>query len=347
VRRVPAWLMVLVAASALALLVACVTVLPVLLYPPLPPTELQAVTGIERRIELQQAQGALQNDARATLLQGLGGLVLVIGAVATWRQVQISREGQITERFTRAVDQIGSKSPDVRIGGIYALQRVANNSAADRATIVRVLGAFVRRHAPWPVGAPDGPQHPTVDVDENLPWLISRLPDVQTAMEVLARRRGSPLDPRLLLSRVDLRGLILTTVAGPGLTSAIVRRANLARAWLPGVRLDRCDLTGTDLRRANLQDARLSGAVLRGTQLQHAKLDKADLRGADLRGAKLSGARLDGANLTGAREDAATVWPDSWDPDRRRAAGIVMDDGADQPLSPDRAQVNTTSSGWE
>jgi hypothetical protein len=85
VRRVPVWFTVLVAASAMALLVACITVFPLLLYPPLAPAELQAIASTERRIELQQAQGVLRNDARAVLLQALGGSVLVIGAIATWR----------------------------------------------------------------------------------------------------------------------------------------------------------------------------------------------------------------------------------------------------------------------
>jgi Pentapeptide repeats (8 copies) len=211
---------------------------------------------------------------------------------------------------------------------------VANNSAADRATIVRVLGAFVRHHAPWPVGASNGPQHPIPELDESLPWLTYRLPDVDIALHVLARRQGSPLDPQLLLSRVDLRGLILNRVTGLGFSQAVIRRANLARAWLPGARLDRCDLTGTDLRRANLQRARLIGAVLRGAYLQDAKLDEADLRNADLRGANLSGSRLDGADLTGAREDPATVWPEGCDADWRVRAGIVMSAQTGDSLDP-------------
>jgi hypothetical protein len=49
-----------------------------------------------------------ENDARTTLLQGVAGLVLVVGAGATWRQLQINREGQITERFNKAIDHLGN-----------------------------------------------------------------------------------------------------------------------------------------------------------------------------------------------------------------------------------------------
>jgi hypothetical protein len=45
-----------------------------------------------------------ENDARTTLLQGVAGLVLVVGAGATWQQIQINREGQITERFRATVN---------------------------------------------------------------------------------------------------------------------------------------------------------------------------------------------------------------------------------------------------
>jgi hypothetical protein len=39
-----------------------------------------------------------QNEVRTTLLQGLAGMVLLVGAYFTWRQLHTAREGQITER---------------------------------------------------------------------------------------------------------------------------------------------------------------------------------------------------------------------------------------------------------
>jgi len=78
------------------------------------------------------------NDVRATLLQGIGGAVLLLGVYFTYRQLQTSREGQVTERFTRAIDQLGHTRLDVRLGGIYALERIANDSSDDRPTIAEV-----------------------------------------------------------------------------------------------------------------------------------------------------------------------------------------------------------------
>ena len=66
-RSVTVWLAVL-AVTGLLVLTAYVVVLPQLLYPPLSQTELQDVRTSKERIELQQAQGALQNNARTPLL---------------------------------------------------------------------------------------------------------------------------------------------------------------------------------------------------------------------------------------------------------------------------------------
>ena len=167
----------------------------------------------EKRVELRQAQARLQEDARATLLQGVpqgvGGLLLVAGVIATWRQVQVSREGQITERFTRAIDQLGSDKQDVRLGGIYALERIANDSPADRRTVAAVLAALVRNRVPWMAGLPDGPQHPSPITEERLPWLEHRASDVHTALLVLGRRPPSQDTLQLFLGRVDLRAAYL------------------------------------------------------------------------------------------------------------------------------------------
>ncbi len=52
----------------------------------------------------------------------------------------------MTDRYTKAIEQIGSAKLDVRIGGSYALERVARDSARGHPTIMEVLAAFVREH---------------------------------------------------------------------------------------------------------------------------------------------------------------------------------------------------------
>ncbi|WP_406346937.1 pentapeptide repeat-containing protein [Streptomyces sp. NBC_00648] len=293
---------------AVVIALAAVVWLPRLVYPPLTARELGHVGSGERSVELQQAQSQVQNAFRGQLLQAMGGLVVVAGAAVGWQQFRLAREGQITERFTRAIDHLGSQTLDVRLGGIYALERVARNSPDDRPTVTDILCAFVREHVPWPVGAPDGPQHPTLTVDRQVPWLTNRAPDVQTALYVLGRRPGHPQEHRLYLSRADLRRAQLSKAQLEGVN---LRHSNLSRAYMPKSNLEHSELVNVDLRHAQLRGARLSHADLRDVHLQHADLREAVLHGADLRGANLLDARLDGADLTDVIADETTIWPDA------------------------------------
>ncbi|MFD4482778.1 pentapeptide repeat-containing protein [Streptomyces sp. NPDC058471] len=293
---------------AVLIALAAVVWLPRMVYPPLTSPQLGHMASAEKRVKLQQAQSQVQNDFRSQLLQAMGGLVVVAGAAVGWQQLRLAREGQITERFTRAIDHLGSETLDVRLGGIYALERVAKNSPDDRPTVTDTLCAFVREHARWPVGAPDGPEHPTPTVDRQMPWLTSRAPDVQTALYVLGRRPGHPQEHTLYLSRADLRRAQLSRAQ---LKGANLRHSNLARAYMPNSNLEDGQLVNVDLRHAHLRGAGLSHADLRDAHLEHADLRQAKLHGADLRGANLSDANLDGADLTDVRADDTTTWPDT------------------------------------
>jgi len=125
------WPGVTLAAAGLALLALVIVLLPAVLAP--------------RSAFATAAEAvAAQNDVRATLLQALGGAIVVIGALSGWRQVQLGREGLVTERFSRAIDQLGHDKREVRVGGIHALARIARTSPQDRSAIVEVLAAYLR-----------------------------------------------------------------------------------------------------------------------------------------------------------------------------------------------------------
>jgi hypothetical protein len=65
----------------------------------------------------------------------------------TARTYALNREGQVTDRYTKAVGQLGADSSPVRVGGVYALERIGNDSDKDRTTIIYVLGAFIRERS--------------------------------------------------------------------------------------------------------------------------------------------------------------------------------------------------------
>jgi hypothetical protein len=123
---------------------------------------------------------ALVNEYRRTWAQILGGAALLLGLYVTWRTLQVNREGQITERFTRAIDQLGSKELEIRLGAIYALERIAKDSKRDHWPIMEILTAYVRKNSPGEREAT-----PTkVPADEGPPLE----PDIQAIITVLRRR---------------------------------------------------------------------------------------------------------------------------------------------------------------
>jgi len=205
--------------------------------------------------------------------------------------LRTAQEGQITDRYTKAVEQLGSGKAEVRLGGIYALNRLTTDSPRDRLTILNVLAAYARVHAQDP--PPTGSDKTRLAVD------------VHAALTVLTLS-AVPFD----LSYADFHGKNLTYL---NLNQATLFGANLSGANLTQTRLQGAHLSKVNFRDAMLQEAKLSnaelgsadlrGANLSSADLSHAKLN-ANLRGANLKGAILSGAQLnfawlEGANLQG------------------------------------------------
>lgn len=95
-----------------------------------------------------------QDHTTTTLAQIFGGVAIEIGLYYTWRRItiaedelKISKEDQITERFTIAVDQLGNLAIEIRLGGIYALERIESESEKDYWPIMDILTAYIRKNA--------------------------------------------------------------------------------------------------------------------------------------------------------------------------------------------------------
>ena len=85
-----------------------------------------------------------RDSARGWLLTLGVGLFVGVALLFIARGLVLLRRGQVTDRYTKAVEQLGSDKLAVRIGGIYALERVARDSERDYPTVIEVLTAFVR-----------------------------------------------------------------------------------------------------------------------------------------------------------------------------------------------------------
>jgi hypothetical protein len=155
---------------------------------------------------------------------GVGGTVIV-GVAGFWasvrntnkttaltlRALELTEQGQVTDRYTKAVGQLGDESSPVRIGGIYALERIGNDSPKDRTTIIYVLGAFIRERSRVP------------ERDEQPPE------DVMAGIRVVGRLLP-PSEVKLNLRGADLRNTDMSDLPED---QVLLEGANLDGAKLP------------------------------------------------------------------------------------------------------------------
>jgi hypothetical protein len=270
-------------------------------------------------IQLQKELITAENNARVTIAQILGGFGLLVGLYLTYRNVKIAHknvevaeEGKLTDRFSKAVELLGSEKLDVRLGGIYALERIARDSQKDHWTVMEVLTAFVREQSPKEVVQYTNFLNFYEGYAENPGILPKDAPvykypaDIQAALTVIGRRKW--FEQEKPHQRIDLGSSFL---AGADLSGAILRGALLNNTNLSGANLDSTDLTGAnltlaDLSRAILSRARLIRANLLMADLVFTHLFEADLADAFLSSARLINANLFAANLTNATFNADT-----------------------------------------
>ena len=77
----------------------------------------------------------------ATLFAGVG---LYLTYQSSQAERQLNTERLVTDRFAKAGEQLGSQNTDVRLVGIYSLERIARDSPKDHWTVMEVLTAYVR-----------------------------------------------------------------------------------------------------------------------------------------------------------------------------------------------------------
>ncbi|MFI0914348.1 pentapeptide repeat-containing protein [Streptomyces abikoensis] len=198
------------------------------------------------------------------------------------KEVRVTEHGEITNRYNTAITNLGSRSPYIRMGGVYALDRIMHDSSRDERAIIPVLSEYVHKEAPHP---PEGP-----------PSKESRITvDVQAALSVIGDRpTGSQTGDLVDLNGVDLRGL---QSIFPLRDDAVV---NLRDASLNSINLQNGVIWKFDLTNANLESAKLSKLLFQYSNLTEAGTSKSDLSGSTCDQSDLTNAILIGANLRSA-----------------------------------------------
>ena len=213
-------------------------------------------------------------------------IVAVVGApMAIWRTTLSSKNSKIayknteiadrnsfTDTFTKAIEQLGATTAEnkpnieVRLGAIYALEKLSQTNSEYYQSIIDILCSYVRQHAQIPQETKQNKSNRT------------RI-DVQTVMTVIGRRGLIDNEPSLNLASVYLRGINLddANLHKANLMGADLMGASLYQAHLREAFLFSANLSGAVLIEANLIEANLSGAILLGAVLHRADLHRADL----------------------------------------------------------------------
>ena len=284
---------------------------------------------------------AAHSDKVNPIVAALGGAALVWAAITQARtatnrhyeQTRADQQRRITESFSKAVEQLGSEKMEVRLGGIYTLERLAIEAIAQARSTPwwrRFTESFSKaveqlsseqiealaRSRPWwrrlwrynrPL--PD----PVSDLYWTVMETLTAFVRVQTRWkEPEASASGMPEPDIWPEPSTDIAAVLEVIHRRPdaGRQRETQRRwrfdlskTDLRGASLPGAHLEHAKLNAAHLERANLagahlEDAELHLAYLEGASLEAAHLEHAVLRVAHLEHARLAGAHLEGAFLS-------------------------------------------------
>ena len=219
----------------------------------------------------------------------IGGSIAILFAV--WRgivaekQAKTAQRGLLNERYQKGAEMLGSEKLSVRLGGIYALARLAHEHPGDYHTqIMSLLCAFVRNQPVVEQKTQD-----TKKLREDVQAAMTAIGDRSEAQIKIEEKEGY----RMNLNEVDLRS--------GNLRSANLTRVDLWKANLRSADLDEANLTEVDLRVADLNGVNLTGATLTRANLSMAQVTGwASISEANLTGARLFGTDLHNALLSGA-----------------------------------------------
>ncbi|MEB3312041.1 MAG: pentapeptide repeat-containing protein [Snowella sp.] len=271
-----------------------------------------------------QEKITLEDKARGTLIQVVGGLFFFVTAYFTWRNSEISHKQliatqdklelekktadknleladskQITERFSKAVEQLGNEdSITVRLGGIYSLERIAKDSKKDHWTIMEILTAFVREKSKNRESGSKIPQ------------------EIQAALTVIGRRNteNDPKNVRINLSGANLNGANLSegkfnnaNFYKTNLVKAVFYKTNLVKAKFSEANVIEADFYESTAKEANFYETIATEANFYGSNLTKANFSEANLTKADFSGANLTKADFAEANLTEAIFDKVNL----------------------------------------
>jgi len=179
---------------------------------------------------------------------------------------------------------------EVRIGSIYALERIAQDSHRDHIQVMEILCAYIRENAP------------VTSLEPTEPEFFRAVPrtDIQTAISVIGRRNKKQIDLEWLHEfRLDLRN---TDLSGVDFRGGDFSAAMFHSCRLEACLFDHCTLKGTHFSSSLLNFSTFSRAELKGTRFDHAIINRpvggGSLMPMSIHAGDIYGISIVGADLT-------------------------------------------------
>ena len=254
----------------------------------------------------------LEDKLRTTLAQIFGGLFLLSGAYFSWRTLNQNKESQITDRFYKAVEQLGNIAPKnqaVQIGGVFALERIAIDSPKDHWTIMEVLCSYIRMNSPVAGPYEKVVGHANLHKKNKGGSSNTIFPDhvIQTIITVLGRRNTlrESVSERLDLRNTYLRGANFTggdfsktLFDGSHLEWSKFNHANLENTSFNDSHMEMASLRNTTMIKSSFIDSYMEGADLRNSNLSDSNLLYSHIQDSIVNNCNVKGAKFDLANIT-------------------------------------------------
>lgn len=214
-------------------------------------------------ISLHKDRIILENSIYSALIQAISGAFFFVTAYFTYLNIRTSEKKHLSERFTKAVEQLGSGNTAIIIGGICTLEQIFLDSRTYEKVILSILAEFIKFSSP------------------NIKGNNSSIkPEVQSAVSTLARclqlsTTHSSKEYIINLDNVnlknsDLKGFNLSAVS---LNDSDLSYASLKMTILNGASLENINFTASDLSYSKLNNCFISGGNFSSAILDHAELN--------------------------------------------------------------------------
>ncbi|MDY0361018.1 MAG: pentapeptide repeat-containing protein [Desulforegulaceae bacterium] len=196
---------------------------------------------------------------------------VLIAAYIGWQRVEVHRAGQITDSFIRANEQLGAVTSEgkpqieTRLGGIYALEKIAKENKEEYFCVVfDILTAYVRLNSP----------------NNNLGNIVPLREDILIIIEILKKTDLSFYYERDKRINLTSSNLICSNFYGANLKKALFHNSDLREAIFTNARLEGANFTDANLEKASLENARLEKAFFENTNLANTEFRRAKLHSA-------------------------------------------------------------------